>query len=153
MVDPNFAATVVYLFETDADGSAAGVILNRPSDIGVADALPSLSALAAPPEVVFLGGPVQTEHALVLSERAGSIRVSAFDEVETGDRVRVFAGYSGWGSGQLTAEITQGGWFVVESDPTDPFTDDPMSLWRHIFARQSGTLRRYRTYPDDPRSN
>jgi putative transcriptional regulator len=152
MADLNFAATVVYLFEADADG-AAGVILNRPSDIVVGDALPSFSGPVAPPDVVFVGGPVQTDHALVVAEGASGVEVTAFDEVSAATRARVFAGYAGWGAGQLAAEISEGGWFVVEAEPGDPFTDQPQSLWRRVFARQEGVLRRYRTYPDDPRFN
>ncbi len=152
MVDPTFAATVVYLFEANNDG-AAGVILNRPSGISVEDALPVVSGLVAPPDVVFLGGPVQTDHALAISETGAGIVVTAFDETPAAARLRIFAGYAGWGSGQLDHELAEGGWFVVDSDHGDPFTDEPESLWRRVFARQDGPLRRYRAYPDEPRFN
>ena len=67
--------------------------------------------------------------------------------------VRVFAGYSGWGGGQLEAEITAGAWFVVDAEPTDALTDDPEELWREVLRRQGGRLAMFATCPADPSQN
>ena len=38
--------------------------------------------------------------------------------------LRLYAGYSGWGPGQLDEELAQDAWFVVDADPGDPFLPD-----------------------------
>ena len=69
--DPNFDRTVVLVLEHTDDG-ALGVVLNRPSDIEVADALPGgWELLAAEPPVVFLGGPVAPTGAICVARRGG----------------------------------------------------------------------------------
>ena len=41
-------------------------------------------------------------------------------------RLRIFAGYAGWGAEQLVDEIEEGTWYVVPGrGPTDVFRDDP----------------------------
>ena len=65
------------------------------------------------------------------------------------EAVRVFAGYSGWGPGQLDAELEQEGWFVVDAHPDDLLTPDPESLWRVVLRRQGGDLAVSANYPRD----
>ena len=61
--------------------------------------------------------------------------------------LRVFAGYAGWGSGQLRAEIEEGAWYVLPGDPLDPFMADPQRLWQAVLHRQGGELAMVATYP------
>jgi putative transcriptional regulator len=147
MLDANFDGTVVYLTSTD-DG-AAGVVLNRPTDIAVVTVLPDLAPLASEPAVVFHGGPVSDDHALVVGRRGDAVDMLEPDGSASVDEVRVFAGYAGWEAGQLEREIAERAWFVLEGAISDIFSPDPTGLWRSVFGRQSGRLRRYRTYPDD----
>jgi putative transcriptional regulator len=169
--DPNFFRSVVFIIEHNDDG-AVGVILNQPTEARVDDALPDWAAVAAPPAVAFVGGPVQQHDAVI-----GLARFSAGDggAVEHSDAwqpllgpigtvdlgrtpaevsgrleaVRVFAGYSGWGPGQLDDELEQGGWFVVDARPDDLLTPDPSSLWRVVLRRQGGDLAVSANYPLD----
>jgi putative transcriptional regulator len=67
--------------------------------------------------------------------------------------LRVFAGYAGWGPGQLEGEIAAGGWFVVDARPEDAFSHDPAALWRSVLRRQPGRLALFGLYPDDPSAN
>ena len=67
--------------------------------------------------------------------------------------VRVFVGYSGWGAGQLETEVEEGGWFVVDPEPGDPFSANPDDLWKDVLSRQSGELRLYSFFPLDPTQN
>ena len=67
--------------------------------------------------------------------------------------MRVFAGYAGWGSGQLEAEIDEGSWFVVPVDPVDLSDDDPERLWERVLRRQPPRLAMVATFPDDPSLN
>jgi len=121
LLDPNFRRTVVLVGEHNDEG-ALGVVLNRPSDLTVMEVVPLLAPFAGPDERLFIGGPVQPTSAVLLaefddSEHAG---LMVFGQVGflMGDvdedaatwvrRARVFAGYAGWGPGQLEAEVANG---------------------------------------------
>ena len=60
LVDPNFRRTVVLIAHHDEDG-AMGLVLTRPSEVKVADAVPALEPVAESDAVVSVGGPVQPE--------------------------------------------------------------------------------------------
>lgn len=115
LVDPNFRRTVVLMTHHDAEG-AVGLVLSRPSELEIADAVPELGELPCVDEVLYVGGPVQPEAVVVLVEFdemageaepiVGNVAYLPPDEV-AGDlplrRARVFAGYSGWGPGSSRA--------------------------------------------------
>jgi putative transcriptional regulator len=67
--------------------------------------------------------------------------------------LRIFAGYAGWGSGQLEAEIDEGAWYVVDAELGDAFVAQPEDLWRAVLRRQPGELAFVATFPDDPSEN
>ena len=147
MLDPNFDGTVVYL--TSIEDGAAGVVLNRPTEIPVASVLPDLAELASDPAVVFHGGPVAEDHALVLGRRGPVVDILDPVDGSPADEIRVFAGYAGWEADQLEREIAERAWFVLDGSTEDVFSPNPTGLWRSVFGRQPGRLRRYRTDPDD----
>ena len=167
--DPNFERTVVLVLEHGEDG-ALGVVLNRPSDLDLAEPLPEWARAAAHPPVVFIGGPVAPSAAVCLARvaRHGAARGwepvlgavgtldldSDPDETIAGlDEIRVFAGYAGWGPGQLEGEIEEGGWFLVDADAADPLSPAPEDLWSAVLRRQRGTLAFFAGYPSDPSLN
>jgi putative transcriptional regulator len=168
--DPNFMRTTVFIAEYSEDG-AVGVVLNRPSDTDVAGVLPAWQGAVSSPAVVFVGGPVAQEGALALA-RVGGLEMpdAGFQPVVDGlgvvdlesDSVllaphlagmRVYAGYAGWGPGQLDAEIDEGAWYVVTGAPDDVFCSQPELLWRDVLRRQGGELALVSTYPPDPTLN
>jgi len=122
LVDPNFHRTVVLVIEHSAEG-ALGVVLNRPTELPVADAVPELAELDD--GWVFAGGPVQPQAVIALAEYAdlppegavcGPIAPIGVESdmdalAEQVTRVRVYAGYSGWGEGQLEGELEEDAWF------------------------------------------
>ncbi|MFD3577784.1 YqgE/AlgH family protein [Streptomyces sp. NPDC058644] len=67
--------------------------------------------------------------------------------------LRIFAGYAGWGPGQLEDELVEGAWYVVESEPGDVSSPDPERLWRAVLRRQRSELAMVATYPDDASLN
>lgn len=67
--------------------------------------------------------------------------------------LRIFAGYAGWGPGQLEKELTEGAWYVVESEPGDVSSPSPERLWRSVLRRQRSELAMVATYPDDASLN
>lgn len=168
--DPNFDRTVVLVLQHDDTDGAMGIVLNRPSGLPLEEELGDWGALAAPPDEVFIGGPVQPEVAIALGwldsdrgvpdgvqvvmDRLGVVDLRRSpDEVPGLLAVRVFAGYAGWAAGQLEAEIAAGSWFALEADPWDPATSDPDTLWHDVFRRQSDRLRMLATFPEDPSLN
>ena len=48
-------------------------------------------------------------------------------------KVRVYAGYAGWGPGQLDREVGRGDWIVSDADPEKIFSGDPSSVWPEVF--------------------
>jgi putative transcriptional regulator len=64
--------------------------------------------------------------------------------------LRVFAGYAGWGVGQLEAEIDIGAWLVLDGLPEDAFAAEPDQLYPAVLRRQGGEMALLSTYPDDP---
>jgi putative transcriptional regulator len=69
LIDPNFRRSVVLVIEHSEEG-ALGVVLNRPTDLPVAEAVPELSQLDG--GCVFAGGPVQPQAVIALAEYAGA---------------------------------------------------------------------------------
>lgn len=180
LADPNFDRAVVLLLDHDEEGSL-GVVLNRPTPVGVADILEAWAALAGEPGVVFQGGPVSLDSALGVAVVPGEAHEKGTSDF-TGDgplgwrrvhgaiglvdleappellatelgSLRIFAGYSGWGPGQLEDELVEGAWYVVESEPGDVSSPDPLQLWRAVLRRQRNELAMVATYPDDPSLN
>ena len=168
LVDPNFYRAVVLLLEYDNDG-AMGVILDRPIDIDVSDHLPSWRTHLAPPHRVFEGGPVQRDTAIGVAYRPGAEAIETWRPVLGGvglvdvslepaviggiQEARIFAGYSGWGAGQLDMELAVGSWFPVEGNRDDVFDPVPTDLWKRVLRRQQPHIARYAEYPTDLRSN
>jgi len=169
LADPNFAGTVVFLIEADDDG-AFGVVINQPSPMLVADLTAQWGDLCTEPEVAFRGGTVAPNGALALArlrtdaDAEGVRRVSPFvgavDLEGDADRVaavidgmRLFAGYAGWGSGQLQGEVDRGDWYVLPSRPDDLFRIDVTTLRRDVLRRQPGDLAFHATRPADPDQN
>lgn len=156
--DPNFARTIVLVCEHDADG-ALGVVLNRATSEPVEAHLPGWASTLAAPPVVFVGGPVQPETAVALAEGATAPCLGDVGLADVGEepsdvgRVRVFAGYAGWGPGQLDAELEAGAWAIAHGRPDDVFHPDPERLWHDLLRRQRGELLLWSTLPPDPSLN
>ncbi|MFE0133508.1 YqgE/AlgH family protein [Streptomyces sp. NPDC059037] len=182
LADPNFDRAVVLLLDHDEEGSL-GVVLNRPTPVEVADILEGWGDLAGSPGVVFQGGPVSLDSALGVAVIPGGEGPSPSSGLRStsGDPIawrrvhgaiglvdldappellapalgslRIFAGYAGWGPGQLEDELVEGAWYVVESEPGDVSSPDPERLWRSVLRRQRSDLAMVATYPDDPSLN
>ena len=165
LVDPNFRRTVVLMTHHDEEG-AVGLVLSRPSELRISDAVPDLGGLPFADEVVYVGGPVQPEAVVVLIELeeprddaepiVGRIAYMppGVDAWELGAaRARVFAGYSGWGPGQLEAELEEPAWIVARAEAEDVFAPDPDELWRSVLQRKGGMYSLIATMPYDPSRN
>jgi putative transcriptional regulator len=165
--DPNFARTVVLVGVHSQDG-AMGVVLNRPSTITIGEAAPPLEEAVGELEPMFVGGPVQPSSIVFLAEfldpspagllvlgRIGFPAPDASIEelVRTTARRRVFAGYAGWGPGQLDAEVESGDWIAHAAVPEDVFSDVPEDLWSSVLTRKGGNYALIARMPLDPSVN
>src|SRR3954465_15282784 len=169
--DPNFDRTVVLLVAHEP-GGALGVVLNRATEVPVADVLGSCGELAGDPAVLFEGGPVQPESAICLARTRPEVkkRITGFHQVSGAlgtvdlsadpDRIRdsvagirVFAGYSGGAAGHLEEESAPGSWFLLEALPGDPFINRPDDLWAMVLRRQGDILAAVAHFPPDPALN
>ncbi|MFN0029144.1 MAG: YqgE/AlgH family protein [Acidimicrobiales bacterium] len=70
--EPIFFRTVIGLLEHDDDVGTLGVVLNRPGELLVHEAIPRWSDAAGLPPVLFRGGPVAESSALALAALPGS---------------------------------------------------------------------------------
>lgn len=180
--DPNFQRTVVYLIEHSESG-ALGLVLNRPGDVLVREAVPAWAPYVDGDGPVHVGGPVSPEGAICLARcSSDGPRESLFEGAPEPDptaifkpitttigaldlhgdpsdapggigALRIFAGYAGWSGGQLELELESGGWYVVDAEDDDVFTDHPEDLWRRVLQRQPGSLRAIAFFPADPTDN
>jgi putative transcriptional regulator len=164
LLDPNFFRTVVLIVEHSDEG-ALGLVLNRPSETAVGGAVSELESLLDPDDLLFIGGPVQPSSLIVLGEfeDPGDAALLAFDDIGvlagTGEepaglrRGRAFVGHSGWGPGQLEAEVERGDWFLEPALSADAFTEEPLELWASVLTRKGGTYALVARMPTDPSVN
>jgi putative transcriptional regulator len=156
-----FRRTVVLVIEHSPDG-AMGVVLNRESETSVADAVPLLAPLAAPDDLVRIGGPVSPQSVVALGEfddidEAGSHVIGSLGTLDPESdnaslrRIRVYAGYAGWAPDQLDGELEQEAWVVVPAEPEDPFRDG--DIWSEALRRKGGSYKLMATMPADPSLN
>ena len=145
-----FHRSIVFLVHYDESG-ALGLVVNHPTEIALRDVVQGAIDGAGR---MYLGGPVERSSVMMLlrakSPPARAIRVTGdiFATVDpsillentgkpgAGGNVRVYAGYAGWGPGQLDAELLRGDW-IVASEALEPiiFADAPDELWKKLHLR------------------
>lgn len=144
LADPNFRKTVVLLCEHEDQGSV-GFVVNRLLNAMTDEVIPGLLNYNFP---VFYGGPVE-QNTLHFIHRVGNLIENSFpignnvywggnietinDLIESGKAdvsdFRFFIGYSGWGEGQLRAEIEEKAWWLLPIHDTLVFSDDLEEIW------------------------
>ncbi len=167
LLDPNFWRTVVLVVEHNDEG-ALGLVLNRPSETNVGDAVPELAAVVEGDEQLFIGGPVQpsavivlaqfedpTDAALLAFEDVGVLGTGpASEELATGIRAgRAFLGHAGWGPGQLDGELERGDWILEPARLGDAFSTRARGLWSEVLTRKGGSYALVARMPSDPSMN
>ena len=165
LLDPNFWRTVVLVVEHTDEG-ALGLVLNRPSETVVSDAVPELEEMIDGADLLYIGGPVQPAAVIVLArfEDPSDSALIAFDDVGvlgSGDPTdspnivegRAFVGHAGWGSGQLDSEIERGDWILEPARHSDAFAESPRDLWGSVLTRKGGSYALVARMPSDPSSN
>ncbi|MGW0038049.1 YqgE/AlgH family protein [Gordonia sp. NPDC003376] len=172
LIEPTFARTVIYVIEHN-DAGSLGVVLNRMSQTAVHNVMPSWTDLAASPRALFVGGPVKQDSALCLGVIKPGADIGGFaairpvagrvalvdldadpEELETVlEGVRIFAGYAGWGIGQLGAEMDQDSWVLASALARDVLAPPTADLWSEVLRRQPWPLSLLSTHPLDTSVN
>ena len=165
--DPNFARSVVLLCEHDVDEGSMGLVVNRPSEMTLSETLNRIGP--HPRQSLWIGGPVQRDIVLVL-HRDAAVRGarSICDGIALGgeeddivelvrgpgaSQVRVFAGYSGWGAGQLEEEMETGSWITCPARARLIFDQQPDEMWAEVLRSLGPEYARLTRVPLDPRVN
>jgi putative transcriptional regulator len=145
--DPNFRDSVV-LVMNNLGPVPAGVIINRPTKVDVSHLFPDLDHLAKLHDKVYFGGPVDfgsvwflfrtdaapPEHAV---QAFDSVYISAdpelllklLDRDNPMDGLRIYVGHSGWGPGQLQAEMARGDWTIKPAEADAVFKGKSEHPW------------------------
>jgi putative transcriptional regulator len=150
MTDSNFAQTVTFIWEHNADG-ALGIIINRPLQMRLVDVFEQLKMPTAPGvdahQPVLQGGPVQTDRGFVVHQAGGrwehTRQVSSRLQVTTSPDILdamargsgpgtalVALGYAGWSAGQLESELAQNAWLTAPCDERILFDIPYEQRWR-----------------------
>lgn len=146
--DPNFSQTVIYLIAYGQQG-ALGVVVNRPTNIQLASALPHLADQPHAEDVIYAGGPVGrarmlllirsqtsplgetlpiTEEVSVTSSLDNLIELAATATAQ----FHVYAGHAGWSPLQLDSEVARGDWHVMPGNPATLFDTDLKNVWSDL---------------------
>lgn len=166
--DPNFERTVVLLCDHNDEGSF-GFVLNKPSTLKVGEVMEDISNVD---EVVYVGGPVQQDTLHFIHRNTPlSKAIDVCDDIRwggdfedlvilantnqlSGSNIRFFLGYSGWGPGQLEAELEQDSWIVCDYITDELlFNTDPHVMWKKALENMGGRFSVYSNYPVDPSMN
>jgi len=167
-----FDRAVVLVLHHDEDGTQ-GVVLNKPMEARVDAVLPQWHEHVSEPRRLYQGGPVGLNSAIglvrmpvgqsvecmvgvnALGGGIGLVDLDAPAEVVMAqvDAMRVYVGYAGWTAGQLSGEIDDGAWQVVDAEPDDPFWPDTSAMWRSVLARQRNPVSWLTTHTAHPEQN
>lgn len=172
LIEPTFRRSVIYVIEHNDSGSL-GVVLTQMSQTAVHNLLPQWTDLAASPRAVFVGGPVKQDAALCLgvvkpgADASSSMSLRPVDGrvvlvdldgdpdelAELLEGVRIFAGYAGWGIGQLESELDQDSWLIASALPRDLLAPPTVDVWFDVLRRQPWPLPLLATHPIDVMRN
>lgn len=172
LLDPNFLHAVVLIGQHGPNG-AYGLVLNRVSPHTTDAVLDDSLALGRVKVPISLGGPVGLDTLQILHRAPEHVQggVEICDGLFLGGEfeslgryvesdpegfrrdVRLFLGYSGWGAGQLEAELTHGTWLPAPPDVSAIFDGAPKDLWRAVVRRLGETTEGFDHQPPDPSWN
>ena len=153
--DPLFEQSVILMLPPEIMPQLVeGVIINKPTTIGVKKAFPHSVDLPNAADVIYFGGPVelnvtlmvrrtssptQDDHHvfgdLYLSVDPKDIAAILKDPHLDKANVRIFQGYSQWGVNQLRNEKAQGSWYEVPVNADAVFSTSPAHLWNELVAK------------------
>lgn len=168
LMDPNFARSVILLCEHSNDGSF-GLVLNQPLLVKLSDGYSGLTDWDAP---LYKGGPVQpgvlnfihTRSQLDIGSREvipgvywggdfEAVNKTMRSEELSPEEFRFFAGYSGWGEGQLQQEIARKDWYLTPASADLAFQVNAQDQWRNILRSMGNKFAVFANLPKNTQLN
>src|SRR5580658_7426343 len=139
-----FHRSVVLICQHDEEG-AFGLIQNRSSESKVGQALVANLSETVKAQPLFVGGPVQpgslsflhsdafvSQANVMLNLNLGhslDALVDLSESYSSTQKLKLFAGYSGWSAGQLDQEMARKDWLVHPASLELVFHAKPGELW------------------------
>ena len=168
MDDPYFKRSVVLLTEHNKEGSF-GLMLNKPLEIKVNDALDGFPPFNAP---VFMGGPVQPDNLFYIHTQGkvieGSVKICdnlywsgnfqqlkqlIIDQQIFPHEIKFFIGYSGWDYQQLKNEIEDESWIISNVNSIGINELNDANLWKSTLQKMGSKYSLLSNFPEDPSLN
>ena len=155
LADPNFSRTVVLLCKHNEDG-ALGLVINRPLVTTGRVTVNLDPPVSTDRELqVWVGGPVEAQRSFVLvgeepdeHEELRGLRIADSLYLSTSPELlrrllgpnppghaRLILGYSGWGPGQLEAELEQSSWLMSDVQRDLIFDTPHEKIWETAIRR------------------
>ena len=166
--DPNFLRTVVLLCEHQQQGSF-GFVLNKQIEQTLGELITDLEGYNLP---VYYGGPVQMDTIHFLHQYPNLIpeSVKVINDIYWGgnfetvtaliknnnidlNKIKFFIGYSGWGDGQLIAELKEKSWLTVSANCNLVFNTMQDEIWKGSLRVLGGEYEMMINFPIDPQLN
>lgn len=153
-----FGETVILMFE-HGDSGALGVVVNRPvEELALSDLVEEPpDAIADRRVALYSGGPVEenslialhddgfeAEGTQIVAEGVATSPVGGVIEAIAQERgpeeLRLYAGYAGWGPGQLEGEFERDSWHAIPADAGLVFSRAPGAVWDEATRRRQTDL-------------
>lgn len=167
----SFNHAVISLLEYSPGKPAMGLVLNKPTDITLGEAIDGIDEEVAVP--IFRGGPVGGDRLFYIhrlekeipgaSHLTGDLYVGGdFEKMKsylnmglpTEGLIRFFIGYTGWGPGQLDEEIRRHVWAVAPKPSDDVIlSEDGPGYWHDVVRTMGVPYRNWLYHPVDPQLN
>ncbi|MEN9448920.1 MAG: hypothetical protein RJA25_2210 [Bacteroidota bacterium] len=163
MKDPSFKRSVVLICEHDNEGTL-GLVLSRPSIFKVNEMIPNFPSFQG---TVHYGGPIGMDRMNFIHSYGELIENSFhikdnlywngnFDQLKAlvkekkimPQNIRFFAGYAGWGAGQLEEEMQENSWIIAKNYPEIFKMSEYM--WHDVLVKMGGKNKLIATLPEDP---
>ena len=151
LASSEFSETVLFAAPLP-NGMHIGFIVNRPTDVTLAQAFPQHLPSRKVVDPLYFGGPalpgrlfaaVRTpsqDAGKVLQLMPGLTLVTDGEAIDriietTPNEARYFAGLFVWQSGELAEEVDAGAWSVSPADASAVFSAQPQLLWKTLSQR------------------
>lgn len=167
--DSYFARAVVLLCDHTEEEGTFGFVLNNFVELDLGELVEGFPEIETS---VSLGGPVDTSnlfyiHRLPNIENSLEVNEGLYfgGDFETikdileanpkeAENIRFFIGYSGWSKGQLSDELVEKSWIVVNDyNVSTIFNTNDTSIWKHILEKQGAKFKVMTNFPKNPSDN
>ena len=168
MLDQNFKRSVILLTDHN-EIESVGFILNQPTKLDINDLIDGFPYFDAP---VYIGGPVQKDTLHFIHSKGDLIDDSVHvkenlywsgnfqtlmklvvEKKIFSSQIRFFAGYSGWGPGQLEKELEEQSWIVAPGDSEIVLRQHNHKLWKNFISQMDKEYAIWANMPEDPSLN